>query len=566
MSRRITIDPITRIEGHLRVDVEVDHGAVSDAWVSCTMWRGLETILKGRDAREAWLFAQRICGVCTTVHAIASVRAVEDALQLKIPRNAQFIRNLMLINHALRDHAVHFYQLSAFDWIDVPQIAKADPARASSLAESLSSWRHNSRNEMRDVQEKAVRIVRGGQLGIVTNGYWGHPEMHLPPEADLLLFSHYLQAFEFQRKASQVVAILGGKTPHIQNLTVGGVANAIDLDGEGSLGMDRLESIQTLMNEVSDFTHRVYFADACMLAGRYAEWFSIGKGSDAYLALPDLPRDGGDSLFDLPGGYMPASSGAFGDNVQPFSDRAFRESVTEDVGHAYYRGNQPLHPWKGETIPELTAFQTDKKYSWVKAARYRGEPAEVGPLAQILIGYTQGHALTRKWTDLALGKVSSMAGRKIGLDDLRSTMGRHLARAIRAAMLADLAQENLRLLIENISQGDLTAHHPPEFPKGEITGVGTHEAPRGALSHWVVIDKGIIKNYQAVVPSTWNASPRDSSGRRGPYESALLGTRIADAERPLETLRTIHSFDPCMACACHTFDPSGKKLGTAHAL
>jgi hydrogenase large subunit len=566
MTRRITIDPITRIEGHLRVDVTVDQGAVSDAWVSATMWRGLETVLKGRDAREAWLFAQRICGVCTTVHAIASVRAVEDALKLEIPANAQYIRNLMLIHHALRDHAVHFYQLSSLDWIDILKIPHADPGRAASLAESHSSWTRNSSNEMRTTREKMARMVESGQLGIFANGYWGHPQMHLQPEENLILFSHYLQAFEFQRKSSQVVAMLGGKTPHIQNLTVGGVANAIDLDGEAVFGMERLESMRGLIAEVANFIHQVYFADACSLAGAYTEWFSIGGGSDLYFALPDLPRDARAQQFDLPGGSIQGFSSDVAGRMSPHSDAEFRDAVSEDVVHSYYRGKADLHPWKGETIPELTDWEADKKYSWVKAARYHGQPAEVGPFADVLIGYAQGHALTKKWTDLALTRVSARAGRKIGVEQLRSTMGRHLARAIRAAMLAELAQSHLELLANNIASGDLATHNPPHFPTGELSGVGMHEAPRGALSHWVVVDKGIVKNYQAVVPATWNASPRDKNGARGPYESALVGTSIVDAEHPLEVLRTVHSFDPCMACACHTFDVSGRKIATATIL
>jgi hydrogenase large subunit len=564
MTQRITIDPITRIEGHLRVDVQVDNSRVSDAWVSCTMWRGMEKILQGRDAREAWLFAQRICGVCTTVHAMASVRAVEDALKLEIPANAQYIRNLILIHHALRDNVVHFYQLSALDWVDVMQIPKSDPAKAAALGESLSSWTGNSREAMQATKDKTIRIATSGQLGILANGYWGHPAMHLKPEVSLLLFTHYLQALEYQRKASQIVAILGGKTPHIQNLTVGGVANAINLDSEATLGMERLESIKVLMGEVAEFVRNVYFPDACALAGFYPEWFKIGGGVNRYLSVPELPTDGKSSRFDLPGGYI--RDFASGSASVSALDNRFRESVTEDVTHAYYKGDKPLHPWKGETIPEYTDWHPEQKYTWVKAAQFEGQPAEVGPLAQVLIGYMQGHAQTRKWTDLALERASSIAGHKIGIQQMHSTMGRHLARAIRAAMLAEQGQEHWQKLASNIASGDYTTHNQPSFPSGEIEGVGVHEAPRGALSHWVVIEKGKIKNYQAVVPSTWNASPRDKNGARGPYEASLLGTEVADAEKPLETLRTIHSFDPCMACACHTFDPEGRKLGTAQDL
>jgi len=564
LKQRITIDPITRIEGHLRVDVQLDGGAVSDAWVSATMFRGLETILRGRDPREAWLIAQRICGVCTTVHAIASVRAVEDALKLPIPPNAQFIRNLILILHALRDHAVHFYQLSALDWVDVEQAAKADPARAASLSESHASWTRNSSTEMRAARNRLAAHLTSGQMGLFANGYWGHPQMHLEPAASLAILSHYMQAFEFHRKASQVVAMLGGKTPHIQNLTVGGVANAINLDGESALGMESLESMRALIDEVTEFIREVYFADACLVAGSYPEWFDIGKGMDLYLSVPDLPNGSAANGFDLPGGSIHGFDAA--PHSVPHSQASFQDAVSEDTVHAYYHGADALPPWRGETIPELATWDEEKKYSWVKAARYHGQPAEVGPLAAVLIGYDQGHALTRKWTSIALERVSSVAGRRIGLSHLRSTMGRHLARAIRAAMLAELASKHWRRLFENLSRGDVATHNEPHMPTGEIRGVGLHEAPRGALSHWVVIDKGMTRNYQAVVPSTWNASPRDKSGVRGPYEEALVGTPIADPERPLEVLRTIHSFDPCMACACHAFDAAGRPITTVKVL
>ena len=293
MANRITIDPITRIEGHLRIDVEVDNNAVSNAWASCTMWRGIENILKGRDPRDAWLFTQRFCGVCTTVHAMASVRSVEDALKLEVPINAQYIRNLILIAHALHDHIVHFYQLSALDWVDILQIPKADPGATAKLAESLSPWTRNSKTEFKAAQDRVKAVAASGQLGIFMNGYWGHPAMHLSPEVNLLAFAHYIQALEYQRKALQVVGILGGKTPHIQNLTVGGVSNAIDLDSASALDINKLEMIRVLLTEVVEFVNQVYFVDVCAVAGMYPEWFKIGKGVNNYLAVPDLPLDSG---------------------------------------------------------------------------------------------------------------------------------------------------------------------------------------------------------------------------------------------------------------------------------
>jgi len=563
---RINIDPVTRIEGHLRVDVEVEGSSVSKAWASCTMWRGIENIVLGRDPREAWLFTQRFCGVCTTVHAMASVRAVEDALRLQIPPNAQFIRNLILINHALHDHIVHFYHLSALDWVDIMTIPRADPAKAAALAQSLSEWTGNSVKEMKAAQDKVKAFAGSGQLGMFATGYWGHPAMKLPPEVNLIAFSHYLQAFVYQRYALQVVGMLGGKTPHIQNLAVGGVQNAINLDSLGTLNMDRLYQMKFLMDEVVPFVQQVYFTDACTLAALYPEWLSYGGGVRNYLAVPDLPVNAQASNFDLPGGVILDGNLGSVKTLYTAADTEFRHAVTEDLTHAWYKGNEPQHPWKGETIPHYTDFEENGKYSWVKAPRYDGRPMQVGPLAQVLVGYVQGHPLTKKWTDLALEKISAIGKRKVTLNDLQSTMGRHVARAIRCAMLADLAQTHWNYLVTNISSGDTAVCNLPKFPDGEVEGVGTHEAPRGTLSHWVVLRNGRLSNYQAVVPTTWNASPRDNHGVPGPYEASLLGNPVIDAEKPLEVLRTVHSFDPCMACACHTYDPSGKPIATVKVL
>jgi hydrogenase large subunit len=559
MSKRITVDPISRIEGHLRVDVEVDNGAVSNAWASATMWRGIERILVGRDPREAWLFTQRFCGVCTTVHAMASVRSVEDALKLEIPLNAQLIRNLILISHGLHDHIVHFYHLSALDFVDVMQIPKADPAKTSALIEGLSPWTGNSKKTMKAAQDKVLAVAASGQLGIFTNGYWGHPAMKLSPEVNLLGFAHYLQALEYQRKALSAVAVLGSKTPHIQNLLVGGVANAINLDSQGTLNMEKLYMVKKDLDEVITFVQQVYLPDVCAIAAMYPEWMTYGAGVTNYLATPDLPTDSKATAFDLPGGYIMDGNINSVHAFKTFSDKDFREGVAEDVEHAYYKGGTK-HPWKGETEPNYTDWQADGKYSWVKAPRFQGKPMQVGPLAQVLVGYAQGHALTRKWTDYALGLMSTIGGRKFTVKDLQSTMGRHVARAIRAAMLTELADKHWNLLVGNIAKGDTEIYNAPVFPSGTIEGVGTHEAPRGLLSHWVVVNNGKIENYQAVVPSTWNASPRDTKGQHGPYEASLLHNPIADPERPLEVLRTIHSFDPCLACAVHTFDPEGKQI------
>ena len=492
------------------------------------MWRGIENILRGRDPRDAWLFTQRFCGVCTTVHAMASVRSVEDALKLEIPLNAQYIRNLILITHALHDHIVHFYQLSALDWVDIMTIPGADPTKAASLAQSLSNWTGNSSQEMQVAQDKIKNFAASGQLGMFASGYWGHPAMKLPPDVNLIAFTHYLQALEYQRKALQVVGILGGKTPHIQNLAVGGVQNAINLDSIATMNMDRLYMLKYLQDEVIPFVQECYFNDACTIAALYPEWMTYGKGVNNYLAVPDLPLNAMASAFDLPGGVILDGQITKPSTFYTAADGEFREAVAEDLTHAWYKGKEPQRPWQGETVPEYTDFQENGKYTWVKAPRYDQKPMQVGPLSQILVGYAQGHPLTKKWTDKALAKISAVSRRNVTVNDLQSTMGRHVARAIRCAMLSELATKHWEYLVTNVSRGDTATYNPPKFPDGELEGVGTHEAPRGTLSHWVVIKNGRLANYQAVVPTTWNASPRDNQGRPGPYEASLVGNPVAD--------------------------------------
>jgi len=563
---RIVIDPITRIEGHLRIDVEVDGGRVRDSWSSGQMWRGIEIILQGRDPREAWLFTQRICGVCTTVHAIASVRAVENAIDLEIPNNAQYIRNLILAAHALHDHIVHFYHLSALDWVDVTSALKADPKKASALAETISPWPGNSPREMAAVKARLEQLIQSGQLGIFTNGYWGHPAMKLPPEVNLLAVSHYLQALEYQRKANRVVAILGSKTPNIQNLAVGGVANAINLDNEATLNMNKLYEVKSLLAEVATFVEQVYLPDVVAIGSMYPEWLGYGAGVTNYLAVPDLPIDGAGTGFDLPGGTIMGGDVNTVKTFSGFDDPEFEANVTESIAHAWYDGDWTRHPYEEETVPRYTEFEDDGKYSWVKSPRWQGKPMQVGPLAQVLVGYASGHEPITRRLDAALSTASSLAGVKLGPEVVHSTLGRHLARAVRAAVIAEVADKHWGLLANNIASGDTDIFNPPVFPKGEVRGFGFHEAPRGTLSHWVVIEDGKIKNYQAVVPSTWNAGPRDEMGQLGPYEASLLGNPVADPERPLEVVRTVHSFDPCLACAVHTVDVEGNEVARVKVL
>ena len=556
MSKRITIDPITRIEGHLRIDVDIDNGRINKAWSSGQMWRGVELILLGRDPRDAWAITQRICGVCTTVHAIASVRAVENALQMEIPLNAQYIRNIVIMAHAVHDAIVHFYHLSALDWVDVTSALKADPDKAAALGESLSSWHLNSKPEMRRVHERLKHFVNGGQLGIFTNGYWGHPAMKLSPEVNLMAVAHYLQALEVQRKANKIVSILGSKTPHIQNVAVGGVANPLATDSPAVLTVERLMTIKQWIDELDDFVKNVYLIDVAAVGAFYADWTAIGKGVTNYISVPDIPLDTKGTQFAFPGGYIENGDLSQRKPITSFNDQYWIKGVEEAVKHSWYNYDKTgaLHPYQGQTVPNYTDFKDDAKYSWLKSPTFYGKPCQVGPLARVLNGLAAGHESTTKYATATLDTVSALAKTKVGLDAMHSTIGRHAARAITCAVNVDILAEQWTALLTNMGKGDLATFNKPVFPKGEVMGVGIHEAPRGVLSHWVVIDNGKIKNYQCVVPSTWNACPRNDKDEPGPYEASLVDTPIAEVEKPLEVLRTIHSFDPCIACAIHLTD------------
>lgn len=567
MTTRITVDPITRIEGHLRIDVEVDDGKVTKAWSSGQMWRGIEKILVGRDPREAWTYTQRFCGVCTTVHAITSVRAVENALGLEVPVNAQLIRNIIQTAHAIQDHIVHFYHLSAVDWVDVVSALDADPVATAKLAESLSDWPLNGPHEMKAVQERLKTFVGSGQLGPFASGYWGHPAMKLPPEVNLLAVAHYLQALDVQNHANKVVAILGGKTPHIQNVAVGGVSNSIGHDAPSVLNIERLMLIKNFIDKLDHFIKSTYLVDVPAVGAFYLDWTGIGGGVNNYLTVPDCPQDSKGTVFDLPGGYIENADLSTMKPINTFDDAYFRDGVAESSKHSWYQGDEPLHPWEGETEPQYTDFQDDGQYSWVKSPTFYGKRAEVGPLADVLVGVASGNERYSKYLDQAMGTLKAVSKNPdIPLSALHSTIGRHAARAVRCAVMIDTLNDQWQKLVDNIGSGDLDTFNAPVFPKGEIKGVGFHQAPRGTLSHWVVIEDGKIKNYQAVVPSTWNAGPRDADGQIGPYEASLLDNPIADPEKPLEVLRTVHSFDPCIACAIHMVDTERKEIVRVKAL
>jgi hydrogenase large subunit len=521
------------------------------------MFRGIETILQGRDPRDAWVFAQRFCGVCTTSHALASVRSVEDAMQVEVPKNAQYIRNIIIAAHNLQDSIVHFYHLSALDWVDIVSATKADPAKAAAIAQSISEWPGNNVHEFAAAKERLIKFVNTGKLGIFGSGYWGHPAMKLPPEVNLIAFAHYLRALDYQRLASQAVAVLGGKEPHIQNLCVGGVATAINMDNPATLNMERIALIRKNIETVKQFIDQVYVPDLLAVGGFYPEWFNYGAGVKNYMSIPEFPTDSRNTEFmDVGGIITDGDLGSFR-QIKDWNDTELRSKITESTAHAWYTENSVLHPWEGKSEPKYTSSgeELGDKYTWCKAPRYNGKPFQVGPLAQVLAAYAAKDPKTVSLVDYCL--------RKAGLQPkhLHSTLGRHVARAVRASVLADRGLENIDLLLNNLASGDREYANPiDKFKSGEFKGVGFHEAPRGILSHWIVINNGAIKRYQAVVPSTWTAGPRDADNNMGPYEASLVGNPMANSEQPLEAIRTIHSFDPCIACAVHTFDPEGKEL------
>jgi Ni,Fe-hydrogenase I large subunit len=557
---RIAIDPVTRIEGHLRIEAAVDGGQVSDAWSSSTMFRGMELVLRKRDPRDAWLFAQRICGVCTTVHALASVRAVEDAVGVTPPPNARLIRDIIAGTQNVGDHVIHFYHLHAFDWIDVKASTKADPATTARLAQSLSAWPKSSAGYFKDVRDKIAAIVNSEQPSLFANGYWGHPAYRLAPEANLLLVAHYLEALDWQVEMIRVQAILGGKNPHPQTYLVGGMALPIDPNSQAALNFERLDAQRAILERAKVFVEQVYLPDALLVAAHYPEWFALGAGHKAYLSYGDFPTVGDDvQTYRYARGIVRPSKKLV---VEAVDQAKISEEVTRSW-YTYAGGHTGRHPLDGETTPGYTGPQppyeflsVEAKYSWLKAPRYADDVMEVGPLARLLISYAAGRGDVKATLDAALERLH------IPLGALSSTLGRVVARAVESQLMAGWLLDWHDQLTTNIASGDLAVHdgsrwEPSTWP-ADCEGWGAHEAPRGSLGHWVRIKDGAIENYQAVMPTTWNASPRDDRGVRGPYEASLIGTPVADRTRPLEVLRTVHSFDPCMACAVHVLDTSGR--------
>lgn len=575
--QRVVVDPICRIEGHLRIEVNLDeNNTIQNAVSTGSMWRGLEIILQGRDPRDAWAFVERICGVCTGVHALASVRAVEDALGIDIPPNANHIRNLMMLAQYTQDHLVHFYHLHALDWVDVVSALSADPVATSGLQQSISKWRNSSPGYFRDVQNRLKRFVESGQLGPFANAYWGSPAYRLPAEANLMAVAHYLEALDFQKDIVKIHTIFGGRNPH-PNWLVGGMPCSINVDQTGStgaVGMVWLNMVSDIINKSIDFIDQVYIPDIKAIASFYTDWgYGGGLAGKNMLSYGDFPINANDWSNDNL--MLPAGAIINGDLSQVYEvDVRDPDQIQEFVNHSWYSysdESRGLHPFDGVTEPNfelgpnlkgtktnIEAIDEGGKYSWLKAPRWKGHAMEVGPLSRYVIGYAMGREDIKEQVDGILTDLG------LPITALFSTLGRTAARGLECSWAAHKMRTVFDAMMANIKAGDVSTANmdlwePSTWP-ADVKGVGRVEAPRGALGHWCHIKDTKLANYQAIVPSTWNASPRDPAGNIGAYEAALLGTPMVNPEQPLEILRTIHSFDPCLACASHIISPDGEEL------
>lgn len=564
MSKRIVVDPITRIEGHLRIEAEIENGVIKDAFSSGTMVRGIETIVRDRDPRDVWAFVGRVCGVCTSTHSLCSVRAVENAIDTTIPPNAEMVRNIMANVIFMHDHVVHFYHLHAFDWVDVISALKADPVATAAAASKLSDWPKSAVGYFKGIQDRVKRFVDSGQLGIFANGYWGHPAYKLTPEQNLIAVAHYLEALEWQKEIVKVHAVFGGKNPH-PNYVVGGMPCSINLEEANAINAERLAFVKKKLLEAKTFIDQVYVPDLLMIANVYKDdWSKIGGGVRNYLAYGDFPMGsyGETETYKIPRGIILDRDLS---KVHPV-DANSPEEIKEYIYHSWYKyskGNsEGLHPYEGETElnytgpkPPYDYLDMNDKYSWIKTPRWKEQPMEVGPLARMLVAYAAGKQPQKDLIDSVLKDLN------LPVEALFSTLGRTAARGLESKLNADWALDCFDRLMDNL-QGDSRMFEPEKWEKEQwpekCQGVGLTEAPRGALAHFVVIEDGRVKNYQMVVPTTWNASPRDEKGVLSAYEASLIGTPVHDPNIPLEILRTVHSFDPCLACAVHLYDESGK--------
>jgi Ni,Fe-hydrogenase I large subunit len=574
---RLVIDPVTRIGGHLRIEASVSSQTVVDAWSSGTMFRGVELVLHGRDPRDAWMFAARICGMCSGVHSLGSVRAVENALRISIPTNARLIRNLLAGTQFVQDHIVQFYQLQSFDWVDVAAALTADPAATAALATAQSDHPLSSVDYFRGVQSRLQAVQASGQLGLFAQGYWGHPAYALSPAQDLLLVAHYFEALDWQRTLMRIHTLLGGISPHGATYLVGGMTvvppwggpvrassgehpQQVDRKSPDALSRTGLADIGDIIDLTQRFVDEVYVPDVALLARAYPEWMAIGRGRANFLSYGEFPEDDAGNAW-----LMPAGRVMDGDLTAALP--IDQSGVAETVVHSWYASEGDpaalTPPTEGETVPQyagpalpFTTLEGADRYSWLKAPRYQDDAMEVGPAARLLVAYAAGPGDIRSRVDAA---AADLGGDPAAL---ASTLGRTVARSIEVQLLVGRFTDWLRQLQANLALGDLavadiTKWDPASWPSS-AAGHSLGEGPRGAVGHWMSIAGGHVDAYQIVDASTWNASPRDGQGRRGALEEALVGTPVSDPDRPLEILRVVHAFDPCTACAVHALDPTDR--------
>mgnify|MGYP000855222312 FL=1 len=573
MAKQVVVDPISRIEGHLRIELETEGTSITKAWSESTQFRGIEEIVTGRDPRDAWAFTQRICGVCTSVHAIASIVAVENALGFNPPVQAKRIRDIVLTAQEVQDHVIHFYHLHALDWVNVPDAMNADPAKTLAFAKSIgSTWKGNTIERFTEVKATVKQIVESGQLSVFTGGYWGHPAYKLPPEANLMAVAHYLDALEFQRSMIRIVTVFGGKNPH-PNFLVGGMACSIDPNKSETVNQVQLDDIAGWIAESKEFVESCYLPDALAIMTVYKEYFDIGAAQPNFLAVgmsgatyggdPNVGINESPHAAVKPGVILNMDLA----NVKPFDPKLITE-WTSSAWYEYSEGDVGLPPAKGETKVKYTGpavpfkwLADHPQYTWCKAPRYDGKVMQVGPIARVLLAYARGHERTKE--------LVGIAAKKIGITpaQLNSTGGRTLARCVECVTSVETLQGIFDTFVAGLKKGELdvfdsTKWEPSTWPK-EAEGYSFVEVARGNLSHWVKVSDGKISHYQAVVPTTWLAGGRDKDGNQGPYEESLAGNGkhpLVDPAQPLEVLRTIHSFDPCMSCAVHLLDTEGQEL------
>ena len=562
---RVVVDPVTRIEGHLRIEAVVENGVITDAYSAGTMVRGLEKILIGRDPRDAWAITERVCGVCTTVHALASVRSVEDALGISVPPTAELIRNIMMATQYVQDHVIHFYHLHALDWVDIVNALKADPKKAAELAQSFSKWDKNTPAYFSGVQDKIKAFAASG-LGIFANGYWGHSAYKLPPEVNLIGVAHYLDALEWQKEIVKIHAVFGGKNPH-PNYLVGGVPCSINTDEMAAINTERLNLVSRLISQADEFVNEVYIPDLLAVASFYKDWAKWGGGLSNYLSYGEYPTKG----YNNPESFKYARGAVLNrdlSHVYPVNAKDSQE-IKEYIAHSWYsyEGGDAagVHPWAGETKINYTGPQPPfeslagyEKYSFLKTPRWKENAMEVGPLSRLIVSYAAGQSDVKELVGATLGKLG------VPVDALFSTLGRTAARGLDAALSMIWLKDFFGQLMDRVKMNEVSTFNgekwePKSWPK-DAEGVGLVEAPRGALAHWIQIHDEKIANYQLVVPTTWNGSPRDAKMQRSAFEQSLIGTPVANLEQPVEILRTVHSFDPCLACAVHLYDPQGRHL------